>query len=108
MRECDAVKNCLFCYRLSAKKYYAFNKKIKKERFRELHNRIMDFNWHPNFNNFSDIKGDKEWSEVCIPQIKEVDDAEAWGKMPGEMLEYIKGLPEFDAEVFKQVTGIEA
>lgn len=31
----------------------------------------------------------------------------AWAGIPDEMLEYITHLPEFDAEIFKKITGID-
>ena len=103
--KCTALKNCIFCAEIEAKQYYAFNKKIKKERFNEIYSKLRSFNWWPNFNNFYDIKGNKEWWAVCFPQLKDVDNDIAWGKMPPEMLEYIKSLPECDEAVFLKVTG---
>ncbi len=32
---------------------------------------------------------------------------EAWKDMPIEAIEYLKSLPEFDANIFKRVTGID-
>lgn len=32
---------------------------------------------------------------------------EAWKDMPEEAIEYIKSWPEFDASIFKRVTGID-
>ena len=58
-------------------------------------------NWH-------EIKGDRKWWSFCFPQLAEVDEQEAWSKMPKKMLEYIKSLPEFNAEIFKKITGIDA
>ena len=31
----------------------------------------------------------------------------AWSFMPKKMLDYIKALPEFDAEIFYKITGID-
>ena len=58
--------------------------------------------------NWYEIKGNQEWWSFCFPQLKEIDEQEAWNKMPKEMLEYIKNLPEFNAEIFKKITGIDA
>ena len=32
---------------------------------------------------------------------------EAWKDMPQEAIDYLKGLPEFNAKIFKRVTGID-
>ena len=32
---------------------------------------------------------------------------EAWKDMPQEAIDYLKSLPEFDARIFKRVTGID-
>jgi hypothetical protein len=43
---------------------------------------------------------------VPMDQTKELSKDEAWYGMPKELLEYIKSLPEFDAEIFFEITGI--
>ena len=48
-----------------------------------------------------------EWWKVCFPELMEVDDKTAWSKMPTEMLEYIKSLPEYNEKVFKKITEME-
>ena len=55
--------------------------------------------------NWSEVKGNKEWWAFCFPKLKEVDEKEAWAKMPQKMKDYIKSLPEFDAEVWAEITG---
>ena len=38
---------------------------------------------------------------------KAIQKEEAWADMPKEAIEYIKSLPEFNAKIFFEVTGIE-
>ena len=35
------------------------------------------------------------------------DPYEAWKDMPREAIDYVKTLPEFNAEMFKRITGID-
>lgn len=48
-----------------------------------------------------------DWKKVPLYRIKEKTQAEMWADMPAETVEYIKSLPEFDAQIFKQITGIK-
>ena len=105
LRECEAASRCLFCHRKEGAKWYLFNKKITYARFEEVFKKIKSFNWWPKFDNWYDIKGDKEWWAFCFPQLAIVDNDIAWSKMPTEMVEYIKSLPEFDQKVWDKITG---
>ena len=40
--------------------------------------------------------------------IKEKTDKEAYSDIPTEMIEYVKNLPEFNANIFTKITGLEA
>ena len=104
IRKCEAVKNCIFCYNIEGRKSRIFNKTVTAKRFDEVYRKIIGFGWVPSFENWYDIKGNKEWWAFCFPQLKEVENAVAWGKMPGEMLEYIKSLPEYDEKIFAEIT----
>jgi hypothetical protein len=67
----------------------------------------LGFHWYPKFNNSYELKGNLEWYEANIPEIVEVSKEVAWGFMPAEMKEYIISLPEFNAKIFEQITGIK-
>ena len=47
------------------------------------------------------------WENVPVPKISGISNIEAYKDMPKELIEYFKSLPEFDAEIFKEITGIE-
>ena len=82
-----------------------FNKQVPQDRANSVIEKIRSFRWYPKFENWYDIKGNKEWWAFCFPKLKEVDEKEAWAKMPQKMKDYIKSLPEFDAAVWEEITG---
>ena len=105
LNACEAVKNCIFCSDIEAKKNYIFNKKVTEERFNEVYAQIRSFAWRPNFANWYDIKGNKAWWAFCFPQLETVEPSVAWGKMPKKMNDYIHSLPEFNKTVWRKITG---
>ena len=104
LRECEAVKYGIFCYKKEGAKYVLFNKKVTKERFEEVFKEIKSFNWTPKWDNFYELKGNKEWWSIAFPELMSVDNKTAWSKIPPEMLEYIKSLPEYNEKIFKAIT----
>ena len=49
----------------------------------------------------------KEWKKTPVTQAKEIQIKEAWEGMPKEAINYLKSLPEFDANIFEKITGIK-
>ena len=82
-----------------------FNKKVSEDRFNEVYNYIISFNWFPKFNNAEELNGNLEWYETNIPAIVSVDNKTAWSFMPENMKEYIQSLPEFNEKLFNKITG---
>ena len=82
-----------------------FNKQVPQDRANFVIEKIRSFRWYPKFENWYDIKGNKEWWAFCFPQLEKVENDVAWSKMPEEMFEYIKNLPEFDENVWAKITG---
>ena len=105
LRECEAIKFGIFCYKKEGAKYVAFNKKITKNRFEEIYQRIRGFGFYPHFDNSYDLRGDKEWRTIAFPELVGVDNKTAWSKMPKEMRDYIESLPEYDEEIFNAIIG---
>ena len=103
-KECEAIKNGLFCHKKEGAKYVLFNKKVLKARFEEVYKKIKSFNFTPKWDNFYDLKGNKEWWVICFPELMSVDNKTAWSKIPPEMVEYIKSLPEYNEKIFKAIT----
>jgi hypothetical protein len=65
--------------------------------------------WTPTFNNLRALylKSGGEWKKTPIKNAKEISKQEAWADMPKKAIEFLKSLPEFDAKVFEEVTGIK-
>ena len=66
---------------------------------------IKKFNYVPEFTNFYQLKGNKEWYTIAFPELMYVDNKTAWSKIPKEMVDYLKSLPEFDEKVYEEVVG---
>ena len=103
--DCTGIYMCAFCIGLRGGSYMLFNKQVPQDRANSVIEKIRSFRWYPKFENWYDIKGNKEWWAFCFPKLKNVDNDVAWSKMPEEMFEYIKNLPEFDEEVWAKITG---
>jgi len=86
-----------------------FGKKVTQKRFDEVFTKLKSFNWYPKFTNAFDFytRVGNYWEKVPANLIKPKTNKEAWSDMPPEMLAYIKGLKEFNQEIFKEITEIE-
>ena len=94
----------LFCLKQSGISFRIFNKRVKKQRAEEVISQIKRFGFYPKWTNIYELKGNMDWWKVCFPELVEVDAKTAWSKMPLEMKEYIKSLPEYDEKIFKEIT----
>lgn len=107
---CKGLSNSLFCLNRSFE-YYLFNKKVKKGYWEEINENLYCLlnGWSPTFNNLKGLysKSGERWSYTPIPQAEELSIKEAWQRMPKKAINYLKSLPEFDANIFKEITGIE-
>jgi hypothetical protein len=86
-----------------------FNKEVTQQRINEVmgeYNRLCG-SWEPTFNNLHALylANGEAWEKTPIPQAKALQKEEAYSEMPKEAIEYLRGLPEFDAKVFEEVTG---
>ena len=102
--KCEGVSRCILCFDYTGK-LSIFNKRVDEKRFEEVRNRIREFDWYPRFNNAEALKGNLEWYETNIPAIVNVPNKDAWALMPKALEEYIKSMPEYDAEIFAKITG---
>jgi len=80
--------------------------------YAELHKKLGG--WFPKFNNAFELflKNGSDWEKVdpskMYPTIDDYDKPfEAWKDMPKEAIDYLKSLPEFNAKIFKAVTGLD-
>ncbi len=110
IQNCHGISHAIFMKDKQIN-YTIFGKPVSQNRFeevwRKIHSKIG--NWCPTFNNlpYLYIKNGSKWEKTPIPKAKELTKKEAWKDMPKEAIEYIKSLPEFDAEIFKEITGID-
>jgi hypothetical protein len=93
-----------------------FGKEVTEERFNEVWSKIQKLNndWFPKFNNAFElyVQNGNDWNKVTASNIRSTVENweksyEAWKDMPKQTLDYIKSLPEFDAVMFKRITGID-
>ena len=91
--------------------YTIFGKEVSEKRFNDVYDNLIDtlHDWRPTFNNIKSLylKNGSDWVKTPIKDAKEISKREAWADMPKEAIDYIKSLPEFDADMFAEITGIE-
>lgn len=91
--------------------YTIFGKKVSKRRFNNVYDNLINtlHDWRPTFNNIKSLylKSGSDWVKTPIKDAEEISKKEAWADMPKEAIDYIKSLPEFDADIFTEITGIE-
>ena len=86
---CYAIKKCFGIYRSAfcfgeSGRYKIFNKQVDYERAKKV---------------ISDL-----WNLWSYDELLENN---LWNYMSNELKDYIKSLPEYDAEIFKKITGVE-
>lgn len=86
-----------------------FNKDITEAKFNEVYNAINSLvaGWFPKFNDAFELydKVGQVWEKVPAPNIKAVAAKEAYKDMPNDLIEYFKSLPEYDKDIFNEITG---
>ena len=106
---CNAVRgvcDCILCSELRGGYMMIFNKPVSESRFNDVWAKLSS--WNPDFTNASELKekyGRGEWAATPAPLIDGRNVYEVYKEMPDEMVAYIKAMPEFDAEIFKEITG---
>ena len=110
VKSSNGVTNALF---LVDKKesFSIFGKEVNEDRFNSVYNEINNLNggWYPKFDNVYELyfKVGGNWEKTPLYRVEENNNTTAWADMPKETIDYIKSLPEFDANMFKKITGIE-
>lgn len=63
--------------------------------------------WRPTYSNLKSlyIKNGKDWEKTPIKDAAGIQRQEAWADMPQAAIDYLRTLPEFDPEIFFQITG---
>ena len=77
-----------------------FNKQVSGNRIDEVLSNLPSFT--PDFTNYNEIK-----DKLKTESVKSLNKDNAYLSMPKDMIDYLKSLPEFNAEIFKKITGIK-
>jgi len=109
---CAALYKSLFCQDQIGGKFLLFNKQSTKERVNEVRSKLNELwgEWLPYQTNGFELygKSGNDWSKVNISEMQRVDWYASWKGMPKESITYLASLPEFDAKLFKEITGLDA
>ena len=109
MKESKGVYKAIFAPKKEDKPTI-FGVEVSEDRFSEVLSSIYDKqgDWKPRANNAFELylKAGSEWSKVDASDIKKKENI--WEGMPQELIDYIRSLPEFNAELFEWHTGIKA
>ena len=104
------VDNALFLAN-KPRTYSIFGYEVSEERFRDVKEMLYDKlnGWRPTFNNIKTLytANGSDWKLTSMKDAEEISKKEAWASMPKEAVEYVKSLPEYDAEMFREITGID-
>ena len=109
LRECKGVYKSIFSINQTGGAFLLFNKQVLEERYQEVWDKLHTFDWKPwQTNGFELYKQcGNEWNKVDMNQFKFKDWDESWSDIPQEMLAYIQSLHEFNAQIFKDITGLD-
>ena len=82
-----------------------FGKKIDEDRYWEIFNKLT---YKPKPHNMQELylKHGGEWKLTPVSETKGYDNLD-WSEMPQDQIDLLKAQPEFNAEIFKAVTGLD-
>ena len=106
---CRGVSHALFLADCP-EKYTVFGKEVSEEDWysiqAELYQKLG--NWRPTFNNIKALylAHGSDWKLTPVEDAEELSRREAWAGMPQEAIDFVRSLPQFDADMFEKITGI--
>lgn len=104
----NGVDNALFLSN-KMKTYSIFGKDVTKDRFNEVFSILSAHlkGWQPIFFNIKSLylKSGFDWKLTPISSAEEIQKEEAWRDMPQSAIDYISSIPEFDSNMFYEITG---
>ena len=107
-RNCQGCKSCICCLDYTGKNA-VFNQQVSEQRVNEIKNNIRQLagDWFPKFTNAYELynANGQDWPSTPAPKIAAKDRTYAYADMPQELVDYIKSLPEFDANIWYEITG---
>ena len=93
------------------RQYTVFGMEVPEDRFDEVYRTLMTKlnGWRPIFNNIKALylANGSDWKLTPIQNAQVLSRKEAWADMPEAAIDYVRSLPEFDAGMFEEITGIE-
>jgi len=111
MNSGDMNSGALFNSLCSKKMFFLFNKPCTEKEYMKLYDINMSWfvltEWIYWINMTAEEKYKHPQANITGGYLKTHDYKEAWSKCPKEALEKIKKLKNFDARVFKEITGID-
>jgi len=109
--DCLGIFKSLFCIGQSGK-FLIFNKQSTEKRIDEIFEVLYSKlnGWRPTYNNIKALwfANGSDWKLTPVKDAKELQKEEAWADMPTAAIEYVRSLPEFDADIFEKITGLKA
>lgn len=107
-----ALYSCIFTYQEVAKAFMIFKTQSTEERVNEVSREFWRAcgDWKPRHTDIHKLYNEsgEEWTEVdASKQTVKGGYQDAWSDIPKKALDYITSIPEFDAEIFKKITGID-
>jgi len=109
-KDCNGLYSSAFCTHKNGA-YKLFNKQVSKKRMEEISKNLEKLanGWFPKFNTAHEMYKENGNKWECVPphKIQSQTAKQAYADMPQKLLKYICSLPEFDAEIFEKITGIE-
>jgi hypothetical protein len=106
---CSGISNRFFAANIP-QKFFLFDREISKERYNDvfIKFRQLSNNFIPQFNNLRGLylKNGSKWEFTPVQAARSIQKEEAWKDLPVEAIEYLQSLPEFNADIFFEVTGI--
>ena len=107
-RNCQGCKSCICCLDYTGKNA-VFNQQVSEQRVNGIKNNIRELegDWFPKFTNAYEVynANGQDWPSTPAPKIAAKDRTYAYADMPQELVDYIKSLPEFDANIWREITG---
>ena len=107
-RNCQGCKSCICCLDYTGKNA-VFNQQASEQRVNEIKNNIRQLagDWFPKFTNAYELyaANGQDWPSTPAPKIEARDRTYAYADMPQKLVDYIKSLPEFDADIWYEITG---
>jgi hypothetical protein len=100
--------NCMFCLNLNGAEHRIFNKKVSRVYFNQVCRDIFEIIRYTKYNmtatNYEELYN-KYGYLIPINQLK--SKCLDYSKMPQELLNYVRNLPEYDDEIFNKIINYD-